>query len=325
MAKDKKISPMIGKVVFLTPVTDICFDGILHNIEKVELPDTPVVDLVPDDCVIGVFVNPNRSRDYLSENLHRKYKNLQVLATASTGTNHIDKNYFRSVGVNVVSITEERDVINGISSTAEHAFLLTLASLRRLEGSIQSVHNGQWDFSGFVGRQLKELTVGVVGYGRLGKYYAGYSDAFGAKTLVYDPYVHSAHPRIRQVKSLNELFSACDVVSLHVHVTDETRGMICNDVLASSKKELHIINTSRGEICNEDHLGAWLQQSSTNFYATDVLCEEIGGSGSNSKLLSHPSTRDQITVTPHVGGMTHEARSAAFRRAAELLDKALLS
>lgn len=314
---------MKKKILFLTPVGDIDLDGLFHGYDCVFAENSSAYSFMVDESVVALFVNPNRSTDYLDDRLKAIFPGLRYIATASTGTNHIDKEGLDNIGVKTLSITEERATINKISSTAEHAFLLTLASTRNIVSACKSVENGEWDFSGFVGRQLKELTIGVVGYGRLGTYYANYCDAFGARVQVYDPYVAVAHPRIRQVSSLGEVFRGCDVVSLHVHISNETIGMINKDVLRESRSEACIVNTSRGDVCNEDDLLRWLNADKGHKYATDVLSSEIGGRAQESVLLRDKAIKDQLVVTPHIGGMTREARGMAFRRAAELLEDEL--
>ena len=108
-------------------------------------------------------------------------KNLKVIVTASTGLVHADLESAKSKGVKVISLTQEYETINRISSTAEHALALTLLSVRNLFWAITDVQRKQWDYEKFVGRQINALTVGVMGYGRLGKMYARYIDALVLK------------------------------------------------------------------------------------------------------------------------------------------------
>ena len=102
-----------------------------------------------------------------------KAKKLKVIAT-STGTNHIDLNYAKKKKIKIISLKEERKLINKISSTAEHALALTLASIRNIAISNKSVLLGEWDYTKFIGHQMNFLTVGIIGFGRLGKKYANY-------------------------------------------------------------------------------------------------------------------------------------------------------
>ena len=117
----------------------------------------------------AIFTNPNKSKIYIGKEILDKAINLKVISTASTGTNHIDINYAKNKNIKIISLTKDIKTINKISSTAEHAFCLTLASIRNLVPSFDSVKKGNWDYRPFIGRQMNYLNVGIIGYGRLGK------------------------------------------------------------------------------------------------------------------------------------------------------------
>ena len=117
----------------------------------------------------AIFTNPNKSKVYLGEKIMDKAKKLKIICTASTGTNHINIKYAIRKKIKIISLKKEKKITNKISSTAEHALALTLASLRNVVNSSNSVLLGNWDYTNFIGRQINFMTVGVVGYGRLGK------------------------------------------------------------------------------------------------------------------------------------------------------------
>ena len=119
---------------------------------------------------------------------------------------------------------------------------------------------GEWDYTRFIGRQMNCLTVGVIGYGRLGSMYSQYCLAFGSRVLVYDPYKTVINPKLEQVESLDILVKNSDIISLHVHVGDETLGMINKDTLEKAKNDVLLINTSRGEVVNELDLVNFLKK-----------------------------------------------------------------
>ena len=105
-----------------------------------------------DNDIRSIFTNPNNSRVYFDKRVLGKFKYLKTLATASTGTIHIDTNYLKAVGVKLLSITKSISVLKKITSTAEHAFLLTLAALRNYDAAVSSVRSGVWDYAPFIGR-----------------------------------------------------------------------------------------------------------------------------------------------------------------------------
>ena len=180
---------------------------------------------------------------------------------------------------------------------------------------------GEWDYTQFIGRQLDYLTIGVVGYGRLGTYFARYARAFGSRVLVYDPHATIEDESIIHA-DLDQLLKESDVISLHVHVTPETTGMVDQMWFSKMKHSVVLVNTARGEICDEEALIAFLEQHPGAFYATDVIANETVNKF-NNKLRSWALRTEQVLITPHIGGMTVEAQQIAYTHAANLLKKFL--
>jgi phosphoglycerate dehydrogenase-like enzyme len=308
------------KILIITPVHHI--SGViqtLRDIGEINCMEDPTSEAVRD-CISdydAIFTNPNKSNVFLGKEIIDRGKRLKVICTASTGTNHIDKQYAADKNIKVLSLTEEREVINKISSTAEHAFALMLTSLRHIPQAYDSVKRGEWDYEPFIGRQLDQLTVGVVGYGRLGSLFANYSQAFGSTVLVYDPHKDVNDGGINQV-GLEELLTKSDVISLHIHVTGETKGMVNEAWLSRMKRDVLLVNTSRGDICNEEDIISFLCDNPGAIYATDVLADEVLHKNTNS-LREFAGQSDQILITPHIGGMTREGQMIAYNHAACLL------
>ena len=179
------------KILVITPVHHI--SGIANSLEKigeVTYLDDPTIEEV---CNIistfdAIYTNPNKSKVFIGKEVLEAAQNLRVICTASTGTNHIDKLYAEKLQIPILALTEEREVINKISSTAEQAFALTLSGLRHISAGHSAVLKGEWDYTKFIGRQMNALTIGVIGYGRLGSIYANFCKAFGSRVLIYDPY-----------------------------------------------------------------------------------------------------------------------------------------
>ena len=315
---------MRPKILVITPIRHIKgVAGTLESAGDVTYMDDPS----PEDvlkCIHdyhAIYTNPNKSNVFISKELMDTGSSLKVICTASTGTNHIDMGYAQSKGIPVLSITEEREVINRISSTAEHAFALMMASLRRLIPAWDSVKRGEWDYLPYIGRQLDHLTIGVVGYGRLGSLFADYCLAFKSRVLVYDPYKEVHRTELHQVE-LDQLLKESDAISIHVHVTPDTTGMVNRDWLAKAKHDVTLVNTSRGEICDEEALIAFLEQHPSAFYATDVLANETVNKSDN-RLREWALRGEQVLITPHIGGMTLEAQQIAYNHATHLLKRFL--
>ncbi|MBF0445057.1 MAG: hydroxyacid dehydrogenase [Magnetococcales bacterium] len=315
---------MRAKILVITPVRHIKgVAEILEDAGDVTYLDHPtlaeVVRTIPGYQV--VFTNPNKSNVFLGREVLGAADELQVICTASTGTNHIDKPLVAKLGLKIISLTEERSFINKISSTAEHAFALMMASLRHVPSSFDSVKQDEWDYTKFIGRQMDHLTIGVIGYGRLGGMFSRYCHAFGAKVLVYDPFKTVENPDHKQC-GLNDLLPHSDVIAIHVHATEETRDMVNSQWFAQMKDDVLLVNTARGDVVDEEALLAFLQGNPKARAAIDVVADEVRNKN-NSPLIAYAKTSKQVIITPHIGGMTVEGQQIAYGHAADLLRRFL--
>ena len=252
-----------------------------------------------------ILCNPNKQSYKIDESL-LKNTEVRLINTCSTGTDHIDKNYCNKENITIYSLTKDMELINDLPSTAELAFGLMMSSLRHISKSQTHTSDFNWDYTKYMGTQIKNLNIGLVGYGRLGKLMKKYCDAFEAKVDVFDPYVFKDEKR-----TLNSFIKNLDVLSIHVHLNDETKHMINKDSLKNCKKNLLIVNTSRGGIVNESDVVDFLKSENIWGYSTDVL-ENENGSLKNSIILKNMKKLN-IEVTPHVGGMTYQGQLKAYK------------
>lgn len=309
------------KILVITPVKHIKgLVEILESIGIVDYLDDPSLDEVIKTIrnYDAIFTNPNKSKVFIGKALLDSAEKLKVICTASTGTNHIDKEIAKDKKIPIIALTEERQVISKISSTAELAFGLTLDGLRNITISHNNAMMGQWDYTKYIGRQMDALTIGVIGYGRLGSIYCDYCKAFGSRLMVFDPYKEVDEKNIEQVDNISKLLGEADVIAIHVHVTEETIGMINQEHISQMKSNVLLINTSRGDIINEEDLVNFLHLNPESKVATDVLANEIQNRES-SPLLKYAMKSNQVVITQHIGGMTCEAQEIAYGHAAKLL------
>ena len=251
-----------------------------------------------------LFTNPNKQPFILDEGV-LKDSNIKVINTCSTGTNHIDMKYCKENNIEVWHLAKDYELINQLPSTAEHAFGLMLSLIRKIPMSFHSVKDGNWDYEPYIGRQLKGLTVGIIGYGRLGKMMETYCHAFGMTVKIHDPY--------EGYDDLDLVLRESDVISLHVHVTDKTVGMINEKTISKMKKKPYLINTSRGEVVYEKKVIEAIEEGKLSGYATDVIADEFGNIH-NSKLIEFSMNPNRnVIITPHVGGMTWEGQTKAYK------------
>ena len=211
--------------------------------------------------------------------------------------------YCKSNNIKVLSLTKDYDLINDLPSTAELAFGLMLSILRNIPSGFDDVKNNGWDYDKFMGHQLKGKTIGLIGYGRLGKMMYNYCDAFGMNIFIYDPY--------EGFNEFDTLLKQSDIISLHVHANNETKHMINKKTLGKMKNNSYIVNTSRGEIVNEHDIVEALRSGKLKGYATDVIEDEYGDRH-KSPILKGIKEGLNILVTPHVGGMTWEGQQKAY-------------
>ena len=240
---------------------------------------------------------------------------LQAIVSATTGLDHIDVDYARRRGIQVVSLKGEVAFLQTISATAEHTWALLLCLLRRLVPAADSVARGEWDRDAFRGRELYHKNLGIVGLGRLGRKVARYGLAFDMKVGAYDPSGDDWPREVWRADSLQALLAWCDVISLHVPLNDTTQQMIGTDELALLSPAAVLINTSRGQIIDEDALVGALRHERLSGAAVDVIANErVPAMRAASPLLDYAREHDNLIISPHIGGATHEsmARTEAF-------------
>ena len=308
------------RLLVVTPIEHIAGLGekLTAAFKTTVTPDPTLDDVTRElERADAIYTNPNKSRLPIDAALFDRAPRLRTVATASTGLLHIDIVEAKRRGIDVVSLTSEYATIERISSTAEHALALTLSALRHIPAAAADVMAGSWDYERFIGRQMDMLTVGVVGYGRLGKKYARYTDAIGARVLVCDPaYTPESCPF--PLVDLPTLMAESDIVSLHVHATPENLGLVNGALLEHAKPDILLVNTSRGEVVDEPAVIEFLRAHPTAMLATDVLTDELTRKW-DSPLLPLAASGGQVLITPHIGGMTVEAQEIAYHRAADML------
>lgn len=264
-----------------------------------------------------IFTNPNKRTVFLGEAALSNAADLKVICTASTGLTHIDVPYCSSRGIEIISLREERELLKNLPSTAELALGLTLSALRNIIPSSLDVQLGNWDYRVWMGSQLRGQAVGVVGLGRLGGMYAEMIHSLGSEVFFYDPFVDNSSIA-KKVDSLEDMVRVCRVVSLHAHVTDESKSIIGGSILRSAKSDLVLINTARGELVDENAVLNFIRSNPNSAYYTDVLASEHLGP-LESPVVAESKLNSRVVVTPHVGGMTFEGQKLAYSHAARML------
>ena len=308
------------KIAVITPVSHL--KGIINLIQSKgevflheEASKNQVRDLVLTHNIDTLICNPNQQTYKIDKELLEN-TSIKTINSCSTGLNHIDLDYCKENNIEIQCHKNDYDLINELPSTSELAFSLMLSLLRQIPQGQKHVSEYSWDYTQFMGRQIKDLKVGIIGYGRLGKMMFNFCKAFGADVMIYDPYVKEQLTDSFLLNhwciSLEQLFEFSDVISLHVHVTDETKYMINKDLFGYIKKDCYIINTSRGEIVNENDIVEGLESGIITGYGTDVIENEFDDL-TKSPIINAMNSGENIIVTPHVGGMTIEGQTKAYK------------
>ncbi len=237
---------------------------------------------------------------------------LKVVGRAGVGTDNVDVDEATRQGVIVMNTPDANTI-----ATAEHTFALLMASARNIAPAHASLAEGRWDRSSFTGHELKGKTLGVVGFGRVGRAVAARAQAFEMSILAYDPYVTERVGREARVElvDLEELLAASDYVTLHTALSADTANLINADSLATMKPGSVIINAARGGLVDAAAVAASLDAGHLRAAAIDVFAVEPPEAG--HPLVGHP----QVVHTPHLGASTAEAqRSVAIEIAEQVLD-----
>ncbi|MBN1556486.1 MAG: hypothetical protein JXA11_17225 [Phycisphaerae bacterium] len=229
--------------------------------------------------------------------------NLKVIATASTGTDHIDKAECQRRGIKVLSITRDYDLLDTFTATAECAWMLLLNCMRHFRSAHRAVlDEGRFRGEDFIGRQLSRRTLGVLGLGRLGKMVVEYGKAFRMRVLGCD-WKDIAIPGVEKV-DFETLLRQSDCISIHIHLTEENRNLFDSTVLGKMKAGAVLVNTSRGDIIDEQALLAALQSGTLSAFGADVLHDEWRTDMRESPVVRYAQDHDNVVLTPHIGGCT---------------------
>src|SRR5439155_1290880 len=207
-------------------------------------------------------------------------------------------------------------------STAELAFAMILNLARKLPQAHASMTAGQWDRKPFQGAELLGKTLGVLGMGRIGSEVAKRALAFGMKVIGYDPFLTEARAKTLGVElagKLDDVYRDSDFITVHMPVTEQTRGMLHSSAFARMKPKVRIINCARGEIINENDLLAALDSGKVESAALDVFASEP--LPPEHPFRKHPA----ITLTPHLGASSHEAQEKCGIEVAEVIAGYLLT
>jgi len=254
-----------------------------------------------------------RSGTELTAELIERAERLKVIGRAGVGIDNVDLEAASRRGIVVANAPEST-----IVSAAEHTLGLLLALSRSIPQAHAALKEGRWERSRFAGQELAGKTLGLVGFGRIGRQVARLARGLDMDVIAYDPYVAAerfAELGVERVESLTQLLAESDFASLHLTLTKDTEELIGAEELAAAKDGIRLVNAARGELVDEAALVQALRSGNVAGAAIDVFAEEPY-SGPLLEL-------ENVVVTPHLAASTEEAQDRAGLIVAEQVAAAL--
>lgn len=262
----------------------------------------------------GVII---RSRIPLDKNFLEKAKNLKFIARVGAGMENIDIPVAEKLGIKLINSPEgNRD------SVAEHVVGMLLILMNRLFIASNEVKNGIWLREENRGDELLGKTVGLIGYGNMGKATAKRLSGFGCKVIFHDVLPNLSDEFATQV-SLEELKEKAEVLSLHIPLTDETHYLIDSEFISEMKNDFYFVNTARGKNVETKSLVEALKSGKVKGACLDVLEYEKSSFENleiNNEDLKYLLDSEKVIVTPHIAGWTHQSKE---KLAQVIVDKIL--
>lgn len=282
-------------------------DGVSYEM-KTGLSKDELIAIMPE--YDGLIIRSGTSPD---ADIIAAGTNLKVIGRAGIGVDNIDIAAATKHGVTVVNTPRANSI-----ATAEQTMALMLTINRFTAHSHGSVAAGNWNRGDYVGTELHSKTLGVIGFGYIGRLVTARAQAFGMKVVAYDPYVtaEAAAELDVQLLSLDDLLATADIFTLHAIVTDETKEMINSDTINKMKDGAMIINVARGKLINENDLAVALTSGKLAAAGLDVFYSEPP---EGSPLIGLPN----VTHTPHLGASSKEAQAAVGIQIVEQVVKTL--
>ncbi len=255
-----------------------------------------------------------RSATNVDAEMMAQAPHLEVIGRAGVGIDNIDLAAASKRGIAVFNAPG-----GNTNAASELTMALILALARRLPEADRSIREGRWDRASFKGIELKGRTLGLVGAGRIGGEVARRCKVFGMEVLVYDPYLQEERAEQLGVRlvSLEHVIENADVISCHVPLTDETRGLIDAPLLGRMKDRVLVVNASRGGVIDEEALAQALHEGTIAGAALDVYEREP--LSPESPLRNAPN----LVLTPHLGASTEEAQVGVATEVAGYIRAAL--
>lgn len=292
-------------------IDELAAGGSLDVVVKLGLKPEELLEIIGDFHALVV-----RSETKATAKVIEAAHKLKVIGRAGVGVDNVDVDAATKRGIIVMNTPGGNTI-----STAEHAFSLMVSTARNIPQADASVKGGKWDRKTFVGVELYNKTLAILGMGRIGTEIARRAIAFGMRVLAYDPYLSPSRARSLQVElieNLDDIIPQADFITMHMPLTAETKYMLNKERLARAKKGVRIVNCARGGLIDEAALIEALKSKHVAAAALDVFEKE--------PLPADVPLRElpNIVLTPHLGASTAEAQEGVGIEIAEQVKAVLL-
>lgn len=251
-----------------------------------------------------------RSATKVTSDILEAGKNLKVVGRAGVGLDNVDTKRAKELGIEVRNTPGANAI-----SVAELAIGLLLSFVRYIPRGTNGIKDGKWEKKALKGHEVFGKTIGIIGFGAIGKEVAKRALAFGMEVVAYDPFVESTDLNVKLVKSIDGLLPMADIVTLHLPLTPQTKHLISNEEISKMKDGAIIVNAARGGVVDEQALYDGLVSGKITGAAIDVFETEPPVDELRRKLVG----LENVICTPHIGASTYEAQTRVGLEMAKIL------
>ena len=239
---------------------------------------------------------------------------LRFVCRAGAGMDNIDEAYAAQKHIRLINAPE-----GNMDAVGEHAIGLLLALMNNFLVADAQIRSGSWKREANRGYELRDKTVGIIGYGFMGQSFATKLSGFGVEVLAYDKYKTGFSDMYVTEASMEEIVKRCDVLSLHIPLTGETNGLVNEEYLFHFKKPIFLINTSRGKIVDTKSVLKAIKRGKILGAGLDVLETEKFPALAEQEWYEELRQSEKVILTPHVAGWTFDS----YRRISEVMAEKL--
>ncbi|MEK9959333.1 MAG: hydroxyacid dehydrogenase [Pelagibacteraceae bacterium] len=286
------------KILVCDQLQEVVLNKLLELGEITDISGSSNKDEELSSHIVDAEIVVIRSATTLTKDILEHAKNIKIIARCGVGVDNVDVEYAKSREIYVTNAPTAN-----LISLVEHTIGLILSTIRKIYDANASTKSGKWEKSKFVGLELHEKQLGIIGFGKAGKLLSERLKSFGMKVVFYDPFVTDWEGEEESV-DLEYLLSSSDVVSVHVIKTPQTENLLSKEKLNLLKPNAILVNTSRGGVIDEEYLVELVNSNKIFGAALDVFEKEP--IEVNNKILD-----SDILITPHIGASTIEAQLKA--------------